>query len=74
MTIIKTLDTKSLRNNEQYKAMIVRIESYINIGEGDLYVQLIAELNRIIDKYRNLLAQRKGRANAKKEDSNSVKE
>lgn len=66
-TLLKVKETRIVVD-EQYKSIIARIEAYLTIGEDILvYDAFIAELNTLIDNYRNLLAQRQGRAEAKKE-------
>lgn len=66
-TLLKVKETR-IAVDEQYRNIITRIEAYLNIGEEvSVYEAFIAELNALIDNYRNLLAQRQGRAEAKKE-------
>lgn len=66
-TLLKVKQTRT-DVDEIYRSIITRIEAYLNIGEEvSAYSQFIPELNTLIDNYRNLLAQRQGRAEAKKD-------
>ena len=58
-----TLKVKEVRPqiDEQYKKIIQKIEALHLIDGSEIYGKFISRLNLVIDKYNNLLAQRKGK-------------
>jgi hypothetical protein len=72
MLLAKMVDVRR-EGNEIYNRIIERIEA-LQIVEGEAnYKEFIVQLNGIIEKYRNLLAQREGRREKNKEEENKNK-
>jgi hypothetical protein len=56
-----------VKTDEAYKDLIKRIEAMMLLnGENPIYAEFIKKLNVVIEKYKNIIAQREGIAKAKK--------
>jgi hypothetical protein len=63
-----------IETDKSYQTIITRIMAFITIEGEDVYVSFVRKLNSFIDKYNNAIAQRRGRAKAKKTDDPSIEE